>query len=451
MVDANKKKIVVIGSGVSGMNVIFQLIKSGESFDLTCITMEKVYDYSTCGMPYVLEGVVPRAEDIILHKPEFFSEHGVRIFNETEVINIDLDNQTVTIATNQGGNENLHYDFLVIATGRVPFRPPMNGLELPGVYTLMNWEQCMALQDAMPNGKSAVIIGGGAIGLELAMAFNTHNIETTVVELTPTVLPMMLDPDMGELVVDWLSTKGIKVLTDTKVAEILGTEHAKGVRLADGIELPGDIIVLSTGIRPNIELASKIGLDIGSAGGIVTNGKQQVHKNNQLLENVFALGDCVETTNLITGQSMISALASTAILQARTISDNIRGISTELKGTINPALTYLAGLQVGAVGLTSHTAKGAGIEVKSATTMGKSQSRYIPGWKNIHFKFLAKEDKLIGAQIIGEKDVKERINALTLAIREGISIHTLLKTERCYTPPLALLTDPMFKALEKLI
>ena len=125
MVDANQKKVIVIGGGVSGMNVIFQLIKATGSFDISCITMEKVYDYSTCGMPCLLEGVVPRAEDIILHKPELLSEHGVRLFTETEVTNIDLANQTVTIATNQGGNENLLYDFLVIATGRVAFRHPL--------------------------------------------------------------------------------------------------------------------------------------------------------------------------------------------------------------------------------------------------------------------------------------------------------------------------------------
>jgi NADH oxidase (H2O2-forming) len=148
---------------------------------------------------------------------------------------------------------------------------------------------------------------------------------------------------------------------------------------------------------------------------------------------------------------MVSALASTALLQAKTVVDNLHGLPTKFLGSTNPAVTDLAGLQVGSVGLNSHAAERAGLEFKSATSKGISHSRYIPGSKKIHFKFLARDGKLIGAQVIGEEDVKERINALTLIIREGINLETILRTERCYTPPLALLNDPMFAALEKLV
>jgi NADH oxidase (H2O2-forming) len=169
------------------------------------------------------------------------------------------------------------------------------------------------------------------------------------------------------------------------------------------------------------------------------------------LENVFALGDCVESRNFITGRRMVSALASTALLQSHVVTDNILGVPSQIIEFINPTVTMLAGLQIGSVGLTSHAADKEGLDYRSATSMGKSHSRYFPGWKELNFKFLAKDDKLIGAQIIGEEDIKERINLLTLIIKEKIEIKQILRTERAYTPPLALLTDPMNKALKNLI
>ena len=443
--------IIVIGSGVAGVNIIHRLMKTELQVNITCITQEKNFDYSTCGLPFVLGGIIENPEDIILHKLEFFYEKGVKLLLVTEVTDMYVTKRQITIMNKAGENEQLQYDHLVIATGRVPFKPPIPGIELSGVHTLMNFDQCKELLTAITKANSAVVVGGGAIGLEAALAFNTHKLDTTVIESAPSILPVMLDPDMAKLVEDWLTDKGIKIHTNSKVQQILGVEHVESVILEDGTKLPTQLVLLATGIRPSVTLAKKAGLDIGPVGGILTDDKQNVYQNNRLLGNAFALGDCVETKNLITGQPMISALASTALLQAETIADNIQGKDTELSGTVNPGITYLAGLQVGSVGLTSHEAERNGITFKTATTQGKSQSRYIPGWKNLHFKFLAQKGKLIGAQIIGEIDVKERINALTMAIHENISIKTLLHTERCYTPPLALLTDPMFKALKQLV
>ena len=451
MANGNTKSVIVIGGGVAGLNVVYELMKSKTSFDITCITKEKQTDYSTCGMPYVLEGVVESFDDIILHKPEFFSEKNVKILKSTEVINIDFENQSVDINESDSENDQLKYDYLVIATGRISFIPPIPGVDLEGVHSLMNYEDGERLQSVMDGIKHAVIIGGGLIGLEMAVAFTENKIDTTVVEVTPSILPAMLDIDMGKLVVDWLEKKNIKLLTNKKVTQIKGITSVESVILEDNSELPAELVLLSTGIRPNVELAKKVGLDIGTAGGIVTNNNQQVFRSGRSIDNVFALGDCVETQNLITNQPIISALASTAIMQVRTIISVIQNKPVEMHGTVNPSITNLGGLHVGSVGVTSHTAERAEIPFKNATSMGKSQSRYIPGWSNVYFKFLASGNRIIGAQIIGEKDVKERINALTLAIRENISIETLLHTERCYTPPLALLTDPMFKALKQLI
>ncbi len=455
MDNIDKPKVIVIGANVAGMNLVQQLINTEKPFDITCITREPIYDYSTCGLPYVLEGVVPNFEDIILHKPEFFYEKNVELLINTEVKSIDLKKNEIIINPFNGKSNSktttLQYDFLVIATGRLPIIPPIQGINLKGVHTLMNYLEGIELYNAMEGKNHAVIIGGGVIGLEVAVALNVNHIATRVVEIAPNVLPALLDPDMAKLVSNWLIEKGIQILLDKKVTSINGTDLVSSVTLSDGSEIPADIVVLSTGIRPNNELAKLAKLDIGEFNGILTDRSQHVLSNGESLNNVFALGDCVESNNLITGKSSISALASTAHLQARVVAENIQGRHSELLGVLSPTVTMLSGLQVGCVGLNSKMADNLGLIYNSATAFGKSRSRYYPGWKNIYFKFLASNGKLIGAQVIGEEDVKERINYFSLSIREGIDIKELLDMERCYTPPLALLNDPANKAFKQLI
>ncbi|MHA1263918.1 MAG: NAD(P)/FAD-dependent oxidoreductase [Candidatus Helarchaeota archaeon] len=447
----HNEHIIVIGSGVAGMNVIYNLLKTNKRLKITCITQENQYAYSTCGLPYALEGVTEKYEDIILRTPEFFTENNVQIVTGTKVIDIDLKNNQIKTTNEKGKTEVFQYDYLVIATGRKPNIPPIKGIDLRNVFTLMNYEDGKRIAEVMPYCTKAVVIGAGYIGLEMALAFAANHMETIVVELAPSVLPAILDPDMSELVEKWFMRKDIRVITGKKVQQLRGKETVTGAILEDGKELPADIVMLSTGIKPNVDLAKKVGIDIGPTGGIKTNENLCVYVGGNCVKNIFALGDCIETKNLIINQPMISALASSAILQSRVIAKNIIGGEAHYKGTINPSITYLGGLQVGAVGLNTAQAEKAGISYKSATAVGSSQSKYIPGWKDMFFKILADKNQIIGAQIISEKDVKERINALTLIIREKIPIETILMTERCYTPPLALLSDPMFKALEKLV
>ncbi len=448
-------KVIIIGTGVAGMNVAYQLMKSDKPFKITCITHESICDYSTCGIPYVLEGEVNSFEDIILHKPEFFSDKNVQLLKSTEVIDLDFEKNQVKIKQSLTGKEvqekTLDYEYLVLATGRLPMQPPISGLDLAHVHTLMNYEDGQKLDTAMRKSKTAVIIGGGIIGLEVAVACRVKKIDTTVVELAPLLLPTILDSDMSNLVQDWLMDKGIKILTGRKVETITNTKNVNRIILDDGTELISDLIILTAGIKPNTELAEKTGLALGPTGGIKTDYTQCVIKDGARIANEFALGDCVESRNHITKQPMLSALASTAILQARVVAGNILGTKSEMSGVVNPTITLLAGLQVGSVGLTSHAAELSDLKINTATSFGKSRSRYYPGWKNIYFKFLASNGKLIGAQIIGEEDVKERINAITIVIKEGISIESLMNIERCYTPPLVLLTDPMLKVLNQLI
>jgi NADH oxidase (H2O2-forming) len=448
-------KVIIIGSGVAGMNLINHLIRSEKSFDITCITQEQICDYSTCGIPYVLDGEVRSFEDLILHKPDYFNDNNVKLLKNTKVISINIENNSLILADQSKTDEyqkyELAFDILVLATGRAPVTPPIDGLDLKGVHTLMNYSDGEELFIAKEDKHNGVIIGAGIIGLEVASAFNNIGMKTTVVELAPNVLPAILDEDMAHIVDEWLSEKGIEIITGTAVEKVLGKDSVEFVKLNNNEELKADIVLLSAGVKPNSTLAAQCGLDIGDLGGIITDKTQRTLRHGSSINNVFALGDCVESKNFITNDPMISALASTALLQSRVIVENIHNRYSEMNGVLNPTVTQVAGLQIGSVGLTSYFAKKAGIEFKTAKSSGKSHSRYYPGWREIYFKFIVSDGKLIGAQIVGEKDVKERINLLALAIHARVELKTLYNLERCYTPPLSLLTDPMHKALKQLI
>lgn len=442
---APKKRVVIVGGNVAGMTLAMALIRKKGNFHITVIKKEVIGSYSPCGMPFVLEGKVPRMEDIILNTLDFYKSKGIGLRTESEATNLDLDKQQVTL--NSG--EIIEYDSLVIATGRKPFIPPIEGTELKGVYTLSNYEDGNIVYDSMMGASKAVIIGAGVIGLEMASAFVHQKISTTVVEMLPMILPQVLDSDMAGILQKRLEKMGVEIHCSTRVLSLKGEKVVSAV-VTDKGEFPADLVLIATGVRPNADLAQKAGLAIGESKGIIVNPNLNAKRAGEFLKNVFALGDCVEVPDEITGAQKISALASTAALQARMIAENISGGDAKIKGYLSPVITVIGGLQVGSVALTTHMSNQVRLKVKIGRATGHTRSSYYPDNKLISIKLLAHDDQLVGAQVISEEDVKERINAITLAIQNKITVSDLLYTERCYTPPLSLLTDPFIRALESL-
>lgn len=442
---AEKKKIVIVGGGVAGMTLAMDLTRKKGNFRITVLKKEKEGSYSPCGMPFVLGGKVPKMEDIILNTPEFYKGKGIDLKTETEVMNLDLEKKHV--ALNSG--EIIDYDYVVIATGRKAFIPPIEGVELKGVHTLSTYDEGNVVKKAMIMASKAVIIGAGIIGLETAVAFTHNKIRTTVIEMLPSIAPQILDSDMARILYKHLEDMGIEIHCDTKVSSLKGDDKVSAV-VTDKGEFPTDMVLIAAGVRPNAELAEKAGLVLGESKGIAVNLSLNVKKGNEFLKDVFALGDCVETNDAVTFKPRMSALASTAALQARLIAENIAGGKEKIKGYLSPTITIIGNLHVGSVGVTSHIANQGRIKVRIGRATGQTRSSYYPDNKLINIKLLAHDDQLVGAQVISEEDVKERINAITLAIQNKLTISQLLYTERCFTPPLSLLTDPFIRALESL-
>jgi len=429
--------------GPVGFNVVNNLM-SDENMEVVAFEKTPYGGYVTCAMPYVLEGRVKSAEDIWLFKPEFYQKPNVSLNLNAEVKKINLDGKTVTV-----GEEEIPYDVLVIATGRLPWKPPIEGMNLKGVHVLSWYNDMIKIKEAMSKSRNAVVIGAGLIGLEMAVAFAENNINTTVVEALPCVLPALLDPDMASIVQRDLEEMGIKIYASEKVETIEGSNKVESVKVG-GKRIPADLVLCSTGMRPNVKLAKEAGIEIGETGGIVTDSSLHVKKGKTYLQDVYAGGDCVEVINGITYRPTLNMLASTAIPHAMAIADNIRGDNVIFDTTVSPVISVINDLHIGSVGLTSHSANQAGLEFKVAKHEGLLHFGFFAGAEMMYFKFLVHKRNIIGAQIISKEDVKERINLLTIAIKHKITIDELMKLERCFTPPLCFPLDHMVQALKKI-
>jgi len=445
-----KKKIVIIGGGDAGTYTVEALMRKGavKQFDITLVKKEKGGSSSICAVPFALQGVFSMKEVAEIEPPESFVKHGIDYRTETEATSIDLENETVSLST----GEEIKYDYLVIATGRKPRIPAIEGVDLEGVYTMSTVEDGRKIEAAMnaPETKSAVVLGGGPIGLQVALAFLKKGLKTTVVVGHSAPMSSMLDPDMASIVRERMEKEGVEFLFGKSVDAIKGEGGKVKSVMTNGEELPADIVVICKGMLPNTDLAKRAGIEIGETGGIVTDQLLHVKKNGKYVHNVYALGDCVEVIDAITLRPRLSQLASTALVQAKVVANNIMGISCLFEPCLSPTVATIADLQVGSVGVTSEIAARYGIEVVSGKKEKPTRARFYPGRKSMTVKLLfdAYSEKLIGAQIISEEMVADRIDGLCNAMRKGMTAKELSMMEKSFDPCVSLHRDVMVDAAE---
>jgi NADH oxidase (H2O2-forming) len=435
-------RVVIIGGGAAGIDVLELLFRgrrnSGLNMEITLLKREKDGFFSMCGMPFALQGLY-RMNVLNLFESEFYIDKGIDFRTLIEVKSIDLENKYVHLDS----NEKIHYDYLVIATGSKPFIPPIVGTNLEGVYTLGSSKDGELLEAALTAKEleNGIIIGSGWIGLQTAVAFTERGIKTRIVEKIPHILPNLFDPDMASIIKKNMEND-MTFLLGTAIDAIKGRKCVESVTVG-GEEYPADVVLISAGMRPNVNIASKAGIKIGESGGIVTDLAMRVKKGNCYLDNVYALGDCVEVMDAITYRPRLSQLASTALIQARVVANNILGMRSSFGPCLSPSVSNISDLQLGSVGVTTETAIRYGIPIKIGKAIKQTKARYFPERKTIIAKliFEAFREKLIGAQIISEDAVAERINELTLGIKTGITARDILMRERCFDPSLTTVED----------
>jgi len=440
------KHLVIIGAGAAGLPVASHVRKKNKDIEITVITDREYFAYSPCGIPFVLSGAISSFDSLIMRNEEYYRDLNINLINRTSVTRIDIDNNSILY-----GTEKIKYDILVIASGAKPISPPIPGIDLEGVYFLNSLEDAFKISNAITSSKNPTIIGAGAIGLEMAHAFLKKGLKVRVIEMKDHVLPNLLDKDMGDIVSEYLSSLKMEIHTSTVASALLGDKKVEYIQ-ANGNKYPTDLVLVSVGVRPNVKLAVDAGIETGATGGIITDASLRVKRKGRFIENVYACGNCVEATDIITHKPTISALGSTAIRQGIVVADNILGKNSVFGSISSPSIAVVGELEIGSVGVTKEKAIDYGIYPIEGKARGLTRARYYPRGEEIYVKILSDSDyRVIGTQVISKEGVKGRIDAMSLLIGRKTTVHQVATSETSYAPPISSVLDPLTMAARKII
>ncbi|MGA3191398.1 MAG: FAD-dependent oxidoreductase [Candidatus Bathyarchaeia archaeon] len=442
------KRIVIIGAHAAGVDAASAARKTDRQAEITMITEEKHAGYSRCGLPFVIGGQIPSFNDLIVFSPAYFQMMKINLKTETKATAVNTQNKTVDTTDKDGKTETLQYDSLIIATGASSFTPPIKGREKQGVSSLRTLDDGEKIDEAIKKGaKTAVVMGAGLIGLEMAVALHERGLKVTVVEMLPQVLPLPLDAEMAKMLQDLLEQKGITVLTGKTVEEFLGTDKVTSIK-AGGEQINADLFVSAFGVRSNTQLAVNAGIALGETKAIRTNARMETN-----IKDVYAIGDCAETFGITTQRPVLPQLGTVAVRTGKIAGINAAGGYSLFTGALGSAVSRLFDTDCGWTGLTEAAAKRASIEVVSGTISSKTKADYYPGALPIKVKLVVEKEsqRIIGAQIIGGEEVTQRINAISLAIQRGMTARDLSKADTAYAPPVCETWEPMVLAAEMVL
>lgn len=439
------RSIVIIGAHAAGVEAAAAARKTDRQAEITLLTQEKHAGYSRCGLPFVIGGPIPAFKDLIVFPPAYYQMIKANLRTETKATNVDAKNKTVETQNREGKAETLSYDSLIIATGANSFMPPIKGREKKGIQSLRTLEDGEEIAKKVRDGaKTAVVMGAGLIGLEVAIALHEKGLKTTVIEMLPQVLPAMLDPEMAKIAQEIIQDKGITIITGKGVEECIGDEDITGI-VACQEEINADLFVSAFGVRANTELAVKAGVTLGETRGIKTNARMETN-----VKDVYAVGDCAEATNIVTQKPAMPQLGTVAVRQGKVAGINAAGGYSLFTGVLGSAVSRLFTTDVGVTGLTETMAQRNQIETVTGTIASKTRADYYPGALPIKVKLVVEKEsqRIIGAQIIGGEEVTQRINAISLAIQKQMTIRELAKADTAYAPPLCETWEPIVLAAE---
>lgn len=441
-------RIVVVGGSAAGPKAAAKARRLDEFAQITLIQREPELSMASCGFPYYVGGTFDDRNLLVCtpagipRDPTFYGKaKRIEALVETEAVEIDRAAKTVTCQhLPTGERKTIPYDRLVIATGARPLRPEAPGLELEGVHTLHSMADADALRAVRDAHKTtkAIVVGGGLIGFEVCEALRLAGIQTTVVEKTKQILPF-LDPELAKLVEVHIRANGPDIIVGNGVAEFLGHDgRLVGVKLDNGTELPCEVAVIAVGVRPNVELARSAGIEIGEAGGIQVNAYMQTSD-----PAIYAVGDCVECTSLVSGRQLRAPYGDIANLQGRVAGQNIVAEgSARFPGITQTGICKIFNYTVGFTGLSPQQAVDLGYDIETATVAGLDIPVFMHGQLLIS-KLVAdrKTGRVIGFQCIGPGDVSKRVATVAMAIRGQLTVDDLSNADLPYAPPYSLALD----------
>jgi NADPH-dependent 2,4-dienoyl-CoA reductase/sulfur reductase-like enzyme len=445
-------RILVVGGNAAGMTAASRAKRVDPWLSVTIFEAGPRIAYSICGLPFAIEGRVG-FEDLVLFTPESLeNERGIKALLNREVIEIQPWRKTAVVLNRSTGEREDHpFDKLLLATGYRPLSPGIEGTGLEGVFTASRLEDGEAILSwiSTTSARSAVVLGGGYVGLEVASALVARGLEVTVVERAASLLPS-LDPDMARLVEEELERKGVRVLTGRVAKSLSGTSagRVESVELsASGLRLRADMVFVDVGVRPRVELAEKAGIRLGPSGGIAVSEHLETS-----VSSIYAAGNCAECTHLVSGRPMAIPLGTVAAKQGRIAGENLAGRRSRFAGALGTSIVKVFDVTAAATGLSSVAAEREGFRAVTASIEGRFQASYFGSGAPAKVKVVAEREsgRLLGGQIVGSAEGASRIDVLAAAITARMTVRDAAQLDLAYAPPTGALWNPILIAMNAL-
>ncbi len=439
------RRVLIVGGVAGGASCAARLRRLDETVEILMIDRGPYVSFANCGLPYYVGNVISDERRLLVASREMFHERfNIDVRTDTEVTAIDRNACTLSMRDVHTGKEHMeHYDALVLSPGAAPIRPPLPGIDLPGVFAVRTIPDSRGIRSWITehNAKTAVVIGGGFIGLEMVENLIHRELSVTILEKLPQVMPP-LDPEMAVPLMEHLAAKGVQLHLNDGLARI--EERASGglvVVAESGARLAADLVILAIGVRPETMLAKSAGLEIGPRGGIVVDAQMRTRD-----PKIWAVGDVVEVQDVLTGQETVLPLAGPANRQGRVAAESIAGRATHFRGVQATAVVGVLGLTVASTGASEKGLQRAGVtNFQKVYLHPGHHAGYYPGAHAIHLKllFAVPDGRILGAQALGFEGVEKRIDVIATAIQFNGTVHDLAEAELCYAPQFGAAKDPV--------
>ncbi len=456
-------KIVIVGGVAGGASAATRLRRLDENAQITIFERTGYVSYANCGLPYYVGGVIEDADELTLQTPDSFWERfRIDVRTKHEVMSIDTEKKTVKVHGLETGKVfEESYDKLILAPGAKAFIPNIPGIDSKNVFTLRTVEDTFRIRDYVISAspKSAVVVGGGFIGIEVAENLKEMGVDVTVVEASNQLMNT-LDYDMATLVHTKLRSKGVDIRLDSTVksieesrkdnkerksenselADMIDSDAGLSVVLSDETRIDTDMVLMAVGVTPESNLAKDAGLELGIRDSIVVNENMETS-----VPDIYAVGDVVQVKNIVTGKDSLISLAGPANKQGRIVADNICGIESQFKGSLGSSVIKVFDLTVASTGITEKRADAEGIDYDKVVLSPMSHAGYYPGGHVLTMKVVYEKvtKKILGAQIIGFSGVDKRIDVIATAISAGMKADKLKELDLAYAPPFSSAKDPV--------
>lgn len=437
------ERIVIVGGVAGGASAAARARRLSEDAEIILFERGEYISFANCGLPYHIGGSISKREQLLIQTPQSMDmrfQIDVRV--KQEVVEIDRQNREVIVLNRVNGNQyRERFDALILSPGASPVRPSISGIESPRVLCLRNIDDMDAILQAMVTSKEkrAAVIGGGYIGLEMAEAFRNKGLEVTLIELADQVMAAA-DPELASLLHQELRNQGVDLRLNTSVTKFVEADNRLTLSLNRGEGLRCGLAVVAIGVKPEIQLAQKAGLNIGEKNGIVVDEHMRTSD-----PNIYAVGDVVEVTDYISGAASLVPLAGPANRQGRIAADNIFGRNSSYKNTQGTAICKVFNLTIGMTGICEKALLKHSIRYEKVYLHPADHATYYPGSSQIYLKLMfdPTDGKILGAQAVGKAGVDKRIDVLAIALRAGMTVYDLEDAELSYAPPYGSAKDPV--------